>query len=119
MSVADAEALIGRLDRQACDLPPDRAKLGAVDRRLVVADGGQHGVRQHGDVEAPVLVLAVRGRLRQHGVEAAWRVVDPILNSAAPVCEYERGTWGPVEAARIAADAGGWIKPGVEELLTP
>jgi glucose-6-phosphate 1-dehydrogenase len=49
----------------------------------------------------------------EDGVEAAWRVVDPILNSAAPVCEYERGAWGPPEAERIAADAGGWIVPGV------
>jgi glucose-6-phosphate 1-dehydrogenase len=47
----------------------------------------------------------------EDGVEAAWRVVDPILNNATPVHEYERGTWGPAEAAQIAADVGGWIVP--------
>ena len=30
-------------------------------------------------------------------VEAAWRVVDPILNHPAPLAEYECGTW-PAEA---------------------
>jgi len=27
-------------------------------------------------------------------VEEAWRIVDPILGDAAPVYEYEPGTWG-------------------------
>jgi glucose-6-phosphate 1-dehydrogenase len=49
----------------------------------------------------------------EDGAEAAWRVVDPVLNNAEPVHEYERGTWGPAEAERIAADVGGWIVPGV------
>jgi glucose-6-phosphate 1-dehydrogenase len=45
------------------------------------------------------------------GVEAAWRIVDPVLNSDEPLYEYDRGTWGPDEAASIAANVGGWIKP--------
>jgi glucose-6-phosphate 1-dehydrogenase len=45
------------------------------------------------------------------GVEAAWRIVDPVLNSDEPLHEYDRGTWGPDEAASIAANVGGWIKP--------
>jgi glucose-6-phosphate 1-dehydrogenase len=45
------------------------------------------------------------------GVEAAWRIVDPVLNSDQPLYEYDRGTWGPDEAASIAANVGGWIKP--------
>jgi MFS transporter, Spinster family, sphingosine-1-phosphate transporter len=32
---------------------------------------------------------------RQATVEAAWRVVDPILDDAVPVHPYPRGTWGP------------------------
>jgi len=57
---------------------------------------------------------------RQDGVEAAWAIVEPILNSlsggtaggATPVHEYEPGTWGPPDAARLAADVGGWHPPG-------
>jgi len=45
------------------------------------------------------------------GVEAAWRIVDPVLNPEAPLHHYDRGSWGPDEAERIAANVGGWIKP--------
>ncbi len=48
---------------------------------------------------------------REDAIEAAWRVVDPILTSATPVYEYEPGTWGPAEATRLASDIGGWHDP--------
>jgi glucose-6-phosphate 1-dehydrogenase len=34
------------------------------------------------------------------GVEAAWRVVNPILNGDEPVVEYDCGSWGPTQAGR-------------------
>jgi glucose-6-phosphate 1-dehydrogenase len=45
---------------------------------------------------------------REDGVEAAWAVVEPILESPTPVHEYEPGSWGPAEADLLAAEAGGW-----------
>jgi glucose-6-phosphate 1-dehydrogenase len=48
---------------------------------------------------------------RQDGVEAAWSIVDPILKTGTPVHEYEPGTWGPPDAARLTADVGGWHVP--------
>jgi glucose-6-phosphate 1-dehydrogenase len=48
---------------------------------------------------------------RQDGVEAAWAIVDPILTGATPVHQYEPGTWGPPDAARLTADVGGWHAP--------
>jgi glucose-6-phosphate 1-dehydrogenase len=45
------------------------------------------------------------------GVEASWRVVDPILNSDEPVYEYDGASWGPVEADRMSAGSGGWVEP--------
>ena len=45
---------------------------------------------------------------RQDAVEAAWEVVEPILNDATPVHSYEMGTWGPAEADALTADVGGW-----------
>jgi glucose-6-phosphate 1-dehydrogenase len=48
---------------------------------------------------------------RQDGVEAAWAIVDPILGNSTPVHEYEPGTWGPPDAARLTADVGGWHAP--------
>jgi len=48
---------------------------------------------------------------REDAVEAAWRVVDPILGNATPLHEYEPNTWGPPEANRIIAGEGGWHNP--------
>ena len=48
---------------------------------------------------------------RQDSVEAAWRVVDPILGDVTPVYEYEPNTWGPAEADRIMGGDGGWHNP--------
>jgi glucose-6-phosphate 1-dehydrogenase len=45
------------------------------------------------------------------GVEAAWRIVDPVLNRDEPPKVYARGSWGPSDADRIGADLGGWIEP--------
>ncbi len=62
---------------------------------------------------------AMRGDLtlfaREDAVEAAWRVVDPVLNNVTPVYPYDPDTWGPVEADRIIADDGGWHNPRVRE----
>ena len=33
---------------------------------------------------------------RQDEVEAAWAIVDPLLNSATPPLAYPSGSWGPV-----------------------
>lgn len=47
-------------------------------------------------------------------VEAAWRVVEPILGNAVPVIEYQPGAWGPVEAAQVMAGADHWHDPKPE-----
>ena len=48
-------------------------------------------------------------------VEAAWRVVDPILDDATPVLDYKPNSWGPPAAERIVADDGGWHNPVTAE----
>ncbi len=52
---------------------------------------------------------------RDDGVEAAWRVVDPILRSRVPVAEYEAGTWGPAGARAVVVGDEGWHDPKPEE----
>ncbi len=53
---------------------------------------------------------------RGDAVEAAWRVVDPVLGEAAvPVAPYEAGTWGPAAAARILAGSDRWHDPVAQE----
>ncbi|MBS1191925.1 MAG: glucose-6-phosphate dehydrogenase [Rhodocyclaceae bacterium] len=48
---------------------------------------------------------------REDGVEAAWRIVDPILDKKTPLRDYEPGTWGPAEAGGMISEVGGWRNP--------
>ena len=57
---------------------------------------------------------------RDDCVEAAWRVIDPMLGGARgvhiePPTVYEPGTWGPPAAAKIVASREGWHDPKPEE----
>jgi glucose-6-phosphate 1-dehydrogenase len=47
----------------------------------------------------------------QAGVEASWRVVDPILGDVTPLYPYEPGTWGPPAAEALIGDDGPWLDP--------
>ena len=48
---------------------------------------------------------------RQDAVEAAWRVVDPVLDDAVPVHPYARGSWGPKEADNLLPNGQHWHDP--------
>ena len=50
---------------------------------------------------------------RGDGVEAAWHVVQPILETPTLLHEYEPGTWGPRAADRLIE--GTWHIPQVPE----
>jgi glucose-6-phosphate 1-dehydrogenase len=47
-------------------------------------------------------------------VEAAWRVVDPVLRDPLPVVEYEPGSWGPAAANHIVGGEA-WHNPTPEQ----
>jgi len=48
---------------------------------------------------------------REDSVEAAWAIVDPIVNHGAATYRYEPGSWGPREADHMVAPFGGWYDP--------
>ena len=48
---------------------------------------------------------------RQDTVEAAWRVVQPVLGDAVPVQPYARGSWGPAQADALVAAGDSWHDP--------
>jgi glucose-6-phosphate 1-dehydrogenase len=64
-----------------------------------------------------LLLAAMRGDsrrfTRQDGVEQAWRVLQPLLDSPPPVHEYSKGSWGPEAANGLVSHAGGWLGPWV------
>ena len=45
---------------------------------------------------------------RWDGVEAAWRVVEPVLDLDTAPHPYDKGTWGPAAADDMLRAAGGW-----------
>jgi glucose-6-phosphate 1-dehydrogenase len=47
----------------------------------------------------------------QATVEAAWRVVDPVLGDVVPVHPYTPGSWGPKEADRLLPHRDAWHDP--------
>jgi glucose-6-phosphate 1-dehydrogenase len=48
---------------------------------------------------------------RQDTVEAAWRIVDPVLGDVVRVHPYARGSWGPKEADRLLPARDLWLDP--------
>jgi glucose-6-phosphate 1-dehydrogenase len=72
------------------------------------------------DAYERLLSMAVHGDhslfAREDAVEAAWRIVEPVLGDKTPVYEYEPGTWGPKEAEHIILDGQDWHNPASSAL---
>ena len=88
------------------------SKMESMPTELVaVRDTGRDEV----DAYERLLTDAMRGDptlfVREDAVEAAWRVVNDVLDNATPVYPYEPGTWGPAEADRLTAGLEGWHDP--------
>lgn len=47
-------------------------------------------------------------------VEAAWRVVEPVLDTGGDPAPYPPGSWGPADAAGLIPDEAGWHDPAAE-----
>jgi len=51
---------------------------------------------------------------REDSVEAAWAIVDPVLENHHPSKPYRPGTWGPEEADALISSDGGWQNPSAK-----
>jgi glucose-6-phosphate 1-dehydrogenase len=49
---------------------------------------------------------------REDEVEAAWAIVDPVLQGLPPPYEYVPGSWGPPQAESLLRGPCGWHNPG-------
>jgi glucose-6-phosphate 1-dehydrogenase len=78
---------------------------------MAVRDGGKAEV----DAYERLLTDAMKGDptlfVREDAVEAAWAIVDPILDNATPVRTYKPGTWGPADAHALIQGTEGWHDP--------
>src|SRR6266487_1435693 len=98
-------SLSAQVKRPGEDLVSMPAKLTAVEQQT--ADEVDAYERLLGDAMQGDAMLFVR----EDAVEAAWAIVEPILDSGSALHSYEPGSWGPREADRLALDVGGWHNP--------
>jgi glucose-6-phosphate 1-dehydrogenase len=96
----------------------DAKRHDAVDPHPIVLD--MEFAQEGGEGAAPyevLLLAAMRGDstrfTRQDGVEEAWRIMAPLIESPPPVHPYAPGTWGPKEADEVVAGSGRWHEPWV------
>ncbi|GAC1364870.1 MAG: hypothetical protein NVSMB32_07810 [Actinomycetota bacterium] len=56
---------------------------------------------------------------RQDSGEAAWEIVQPLLDHPGQLHVYPRGSWGPSEADRIVDHRHSWLEPEVAPASSP
>jgi glucose-6-phosphate 1-dehydrogenase len=98
MVMAPGEEMVGQSVEMLASRSPRLGERDAYDRLL-------------GDAMAGDATLFAR----QDYVEEAWRIVDPVLKTVTPVCDYQPHTWGPCEVDQRVAPVGGWQNPTVED----
>jgi glucose-6-phosphate 1-dehydrogenase len=96
MAITPENEKIGECVETVASRHPASGEMDAYERLL--------GDAMHGD---PTLFA------REDAVEEAWRIVDPVLNAATSVDEYEPNSWGPRDVDQIVCPPGGWQNPVV------
>ena len=89
----------------------------------MLGDAVELVARHHADSEKSpyerLLGDAIRGDTslftQDDCVEAAWRVVDPVLTAGRPVLAYEPGSWGPSASNEVVNDGDTWHDPVAEK----
>ncbi|MGH8320384.1 MAG: glucose-6-phosphate dehydrogenase [Gammaproteobacteria bacterium] len=93
---------------------PGEARVGE-DVELYVCDNKDDGMSAYERLIGDAMHGDVSQFDREDGVEATWRIVDPVLSMNTPLYEYASGSWGPAEADAITAQYGGWHKPRITQ----
>jgi glucose-6-phosphate 1-dehydrogenase len=108
LSPGSAVALAARVKRAGKEFVGDQREL-----YLVEEQPGEESPYERllGDAMAGDGALFTR----EDAVEAAWAVVEPVLNTHHRTRPYKRGTWGPKEADAIIAGNGSWHNPKPKE----
>lgn len=87
--------------------------MHAVPVALKVSDTGKQGEAGRMAAYERLLGDAIEGDAtlfaRQDVVEAAWSIVEPVIESEREPCMYTKGSWGPERASALVSDLGGWV----------
>ena len=104
LSPNTAVALAARVKRAGKEFVGDQHELYLLDEQL-----GEQTPYERLLSDA----MAGNGALftREDAVEAAWAVIDPVLDMPRPVYRYKPGSWGPEQADALIAADGNWHNP--------
>jgi len=87
--------------------------MHAVPVALKVTDTGKQGEAGRMEAYERLLGDAIEGDAtlfaRQDVVEAAWSIVEPVLETEREPCAYAKGSWGPERAGELVRNLGGWV----------
>jgi glucose-6-phosphate 1-dehydrogenase len=108
LSPHTAVALAARVKRAGKEFVGDQHELYLLDEQLVEQTPYERLLSD---------AMAGNGALftREDAVEAAWAVVDPVLDMPRPVYRYKPGSWGPKQADALIAADGNWHNPILEK----
>ena len=84
------------------------------DVELFVAQQQSEDMDAYGILISAALIGDTAHFAREDEVEAAWAIVDPVLNASAPPLEYVPGSWGPPQAEQLLKGPCGWHNPGAK-----
>ncbi|HEY4727115.1 MAG TPA: glucose-6-phosphate dehydrogenase [Actinomycetes bacterium] len=91
----------------------DRPQAEQIYLEMEFAEEGGEGATPYEVLLHAAMVGESTRFTRQDGVEEAWRILQPLLDSPPPVHPYAKGSWGPEETNQLVAAYGGWHGPWV------
>jgi len=91
----------------------DQAAPGDIDLDVEFSQAGGEGPAPYETLLHAALIGDSTLFMRQDGVEATWRIVQPLLDAPPPAHSYTPGSWGPPQGDQLVAKAGGWRGPWV------
>jgi glucose-6-phosphate 1-dehydrogenase len=90
---------------------PDASGLRDIHLDMDFAAEGGEGPTAYEELLHAAMIGDRSHFTRQDAVEETWRIMQPALDAPPDVEPYERGSWGPASAQRLATHHGGWHEP--------
>ena len=91
----------------------DTAKPEQISLDMEFAQQGGEGATPYEVLLHAAMIGDGKRFTRQDSIEAAWRVMQPLLDTPPPVHRYAKGSWGPTAADELVSEHGGWHDPWV------